>query len=721
MPLTAPSARADLFDFDWLADLVDPAATAASVDPTDGLDLAAEPLGADPPDVTALFDQYVYTPIHTALENWIDSPLGQAVDPVLNQTSELLGLGTMIGDGTAGTAEDPDGGAGGWLFGDGGAGWDSTDSTVAGGDGGAAGLIGNGGAGGDGGPGAAGGAGGAGGWLFGDGGAGGDGGDGVEGGHGGDGGDGIGLFGIGGNGGDAGDSGVGGQPTGEHVLPALGGAGGNAGVLGSHGAVGHFGTLTGASNADTLAPSTDTDEPALPLSTTGTWLTDSDGRVVILHGLNQVYKVPPFEPSADGFSDDDAKFLADNGFNAVRLGVIWAGVEPAPEIIDYDYLDSIKQTVQTLADHGIVSLLDMHQDLYSSTFDGEGAPDWAVQTGGLPNPDVGFPYNYFLNPAENHAWDAFWSDAEAPDGVGLENHYAHMWEAVASYFKGNPAVAGFEIMNEPWPGSPWVQTLFGSPAFDAQSLTPFYDQAASAIRAVDPSTPVFFEPNTLFNELVPTHLGTVNEPHTVFSVHDYCLANAGFGVDFACPLTDGITLDHAATYAGAQDIPTIVTEFGATDDTNVIAEMLGVINPHRFGWTEWAYTGNDITSSSPNGQALVFDPSKPPVGDNVDTAKLALLAEPYPQVVGGTPNSWSFDSGTFKLSYSTEMADGQGSFPAGTETTISVPKIEYPDGYQVQVTGGQVASADNAPVLVIESDGSANTVTVTVTPASGSG
>ena len=32
---------------------------------------------------------------------------------------------------------------------------------------------------------------------------------------------------------------------------------------------------------------------------------------------------------------------------------------------------------------------------------------------------------------------------------------------------------------------------------------------------------------------------------------------------------------------------------------------------YRTGWLEWAYTGNDPTSSSPNGQALVLDPSKP--------------------------------------------------------------------------------------------------------------
>jgi endoglycosylceramidase len=38
--------------------------------------------------------------------------------------------------------------------------------------------------------------------------------------------------------------------------------------------------------------------------------------------------------------------------------------------------------VTTLASHGIVSLLDFHQDLYNEAFQGEGAPAWAVQQAG---------------------------------------------------------------------------------------------------------------------------------------------------------------------------------------------------------------------------------------------------------------------------------------------------------------------------------------------------
>ncbi|WP_136627687.1 PE family protein, partial [Mycobacterium pseudokansasii] len=86
-------------------------------------------------------------------------------------TQALLGR-PLIGDGANGTAANPDGGAGGLLLGNGGAGFSQTANGVAGGNGGDAGFFGSGGAGGGGGAGANGGHGGSGGVLYGNGGAG---------------------------------------------------------------------------------------------------------------------------------------------------------------------------------------------------------------------------------------------------------------------------------------------------------------------------------------------------------------------------------------------------------------------------------------------------------------------------------------------------------------------------------------------------------------------
>ena len=81
--------------------------------------------------------------------------------------------------------------------------------------------------------------------------------------------------------------------------------------------------------------------PELPLRHAGRWITDAHGRVVIVHGINMVYKLPPYSPAAVGFGDDDAVFLARSGFNVVRVGVIWKAVEPRPAAYDDGYLSAI--------------------------------------------------------------------------------------------------------------------------------------------------------------------------------------------------------------------------------------------------------------------------------------------------------------------------------------------------------------------------------------------
>src|SRR5690625_2090515 len=300
-----------------------------------------------------------------------------------------------------------------------------------------------------------------------------------------------------------------------------------------------------------------------------------------------------------------------------------------------------------------------------------------------------------------------------------------MYQYVANYFKDDPGVFGYELINEPWAGSSWLSTLFGNSFFEAQQLTPFYNQVASAIRSVDPTTPVFYQPNSLFNEAVPTSLGAVDQPHTMFSFHDYCPLDS---VDFLRPLSflcgpylDAIA-DNAEAYAGAQGIGAFMTEFGSTNDLGLISDTMQVADHNKLSWLEFSYAGADNPTSTGQPE-LVFDPSKSPVGDNVDAAKLATLAVPYPQVVAGTPESWSFDpdSGTFSFSYSTAMAGGTGDFAAGEQTTIAVPSLAYPDGYQVHVTGGHMVSDSGAAVLVVASDPGADVVTVVVSPASGGG
>ena len=157
---------------------------------------------------------------------------------------------------------------------------------------------------------------------------------------------------------------------------------------------------------------------ARPLSHAGRWITDAQGRVVVLNGANMVPGSHLDLPVEVGLGEDDARFLAAHGLDAVRMGLFYAGVEPEPGRFDEGYIDDHVRLQRALARAGIQTPVDFHQDMLGARYQGRGFPDWMLVDDGRPNqPQAGFPGNYFVNPALNRAYDNFWSDALAADGA----------------------------------------------------------------------------------------------------------------------------------------------------------------------------------------------------------------------------------------------------------------------------------------------------------------
>lgn len=461
-------------------------------------------------------------------------------------------------------------------------------------------------------------------------------------------------------------------------------------------------------------------EPVGPLSSDGRWFTDARGRVVVLHGINMVAKRPPYQPAALGFGPDDAKFLARNGFNTVRLGLIYAGVEPQPGAIDDDYIGRSRQTALKLAKQGIFTMVDFHQDLYNERFDGEGWPGWAVLDDGLPaEPTVGFPGTYLSSPGLNRAFDNFWANAAGPGGVGLQDRYAAAWKRVAREFRRDDAVLGYDVMNEPWPGTDFAScaNAAGCPGFDRDELGPMSARAIAAIRSVESRHIVFHEPHVLFNFGVASNLPDLGE-NLGFSFHDYCLTGLIADGPQTCEEAEALPFDNADAYSKRTGDTPILSEFGATTDVETLERITRYADEHMTSWQEWHYCGcDDPTTSGPGDvQALVRDPAQPPVGANVFSDKLAALARPYPQAVAGTPRSWSFDPADrrFELSFKTRRADGRGRFESGT-SLIFLPAIQYPRGYRVDVEGASVVSERGSKRLLLRTRAGAPRVELTVT------
>ena len=438
---------------------------------------------------------------------------------------------------------------------------------------------------------------------------------------------------------------------------------------------------------------------------------------MILHGV----EFDKFKPgtSTEGWIDASplaAPFIASEGFNLARVSVSFALLEPQLVQFDDAYVRPFLGFDRQLAAAGVYDLPTLMQGMYADLFDGDGFPDWMVQTNGAPNQPGPFPQSYLYDPAEERAWDNFWANSPAADGVGLEDHFGQGLQRLARSFATQPGFVGFDLLNEPWAGSqyPTCANSEGCPLFD-QKLNAFYRRIIRYVRAADPTHLVFYEPHALFDQGANTHVGSVGDPGAVFAFHNYCLGDqpglpqADPGQD--CGTEEQMVLDNADAQASQTGDGELEDEWGNTNSVPLLRRMVAEADRHMVGWSYWAY---EDCCGSPG--AIVKDATlNPNAPGNLNRPVLQALVEPYPELISGTPTSWSFDptSKAFALQYSTRSVAGRP-FTAGSETEVFVPQLQYPHGYRVTVTGARIASQPSAGHLVLCSSTGASNVTVTI-------
>lgn len=378
----------------------------------------------------------------------------------------------------------------------------------------------------------------------------------------------------------------------------------------------------------------------------GRVLRDEHGRQRVLHGINLVAKGSTGSSDAASFrgawTADDIADLAARGLTVVRLGVIWDAVEPEPGRYDDSYLDWIGEQLDLLGDAGIGVVLDAHQDLYSQSF-GDGAPDWATLTK-TPFVRTDLWSDAYLSSAAVHeALDAFWANAPGPTGIGLQDSFASMWRHVATRFGGHRALIGYDLLNEPAPGSPsqdifaaligafaqatgqtpeQVAADFSDPvaklaqldrlddvrvhravgdavgplvaAFEAGAVAPLMERVRQAIRTVDADALILREHSYFANLGVPSGQPPLPDDAWVYSPHGYDLT-----VDTPAIVLSSDTRVETifARHRETQErlgVPVLVGEWGAFDDAVGIGRharsLLDLFDAYQWSWTYWCWT-----------------------------------------------------------------------------------------------------------------------------------
>lgn len=272
------------------------------------------------------------------------------------------------------------------------------------------------------------------------------------------------------------------------------------------------------------------------------------------------------------FAHDDAAYLASLGLNSVRLPFSYRHFEDDhhPFALRESGFELLDRAIQACQRNGLYVILDLHA---------------------LP----GSQNRHWHSDNPTH-YPMFW------DHVHFQDRVVHLWEAIADRYRNTPAVAGYNIMNEPGD-------------IDGTHIKPFYDRAVAAIRAIDNQHIIFLDGNryaTDFRAFAEAPL----YPNTVYAVHDYHLPGFSYGGPYP-GVTRGTYVDRALVermfrtrteFMRATGTPLYVGEFGPvfTGDElrdaqrlNLLRDQLDIYDEYSASWSIWGY--KDI-----GGQGVVY-------------------------------------------------------------------------------------------------------------------
>jgi len=440
---------------------------------------------------------------------------------------------------------------------------------------------------------------------------------------------------------------------------------------------------------------------------------DEHNRTRIFHGVNAVEKVFPFYPVLDRFDSNrslcqqDFTNLKTWGFNVVRLYLAWPGFEPQRGQYNFTYLDQLNKIVDMAAQNDMYIILDMHQDVFSRKFCGEGFPDWATlgddiesfpfpvpisvqkDKDGIPIVESCLKHSFFMYYFSKGASSSFQKFYENQDGI--LDAFASMWQQVAKYFAKSKNVLAYEILNEPWPGDylKHPELLLPLGTSDKKYLMPLYSKVNDYIRKVDDDHIIMFEPIVSDFSIVGLEHGPSGSKdylnREAFSYHIYCVDADSHGDPKSraiCKLFDDGMFRWRHSTIQKLGSGAFLTEFGAvsnaTAGSHELRWMTEQADKELRSWAYWQFKFYDdvTTQSSPPTIESFYG-----VDGSLQFDKVKTLSRTYAHAVCGVPTSMNFDASTslFSLVYSSVNCQNQPTIVYLNEQWY------YPRGFSVSV------------------------------------
>ena len=333
------------------------------------------------------------------------------------------------------------------------------------------------------------------------------------------------------------------------------------------------------------------------LQTSGTVLRDQHGKgkVVALRGVNlgawlewQSWMCPvdssktlrDANPGHNGY-DFEVRRLLEKRFGAATAdGLVRTYEESWITSRDLDQIRSLGLNAVRLP-FGYATLL--HED---GTWrkDAFGRMDWCVAEAWKRGIYSIVDFHAFLPPGadQDGGPKGYWaSEPQMAETVRI-------WRRIAGHYKGNPAVAFYDLLNEPNNSA-----LHHQPGPDARQICDLYDRLYKAIREVDPDHAIAMEGVWDWKTLRdPQKAGYQN---VIYSFHWY-----NWGAKNTAERNQSTDRDIATAHEifRTWNVPVFIGEFNLFGDRDAWKYALAAYDKAGLNWTMWNYKHKDSGTNS---------------------------------------------------------------------------------------------------------------------------